>query len=299
MKAKVIYATLLLTLFTAVFSQTSNHVESKPDLHEEMMTVPLYENKITDYRVSQTIRHGVKWSSILSMPTAAVVLYNLRENISEGDFYVKTAIMLSSGTGAALGLLGGGIYGYVRGVQLNRKSGHRTQKYRFGHELIIESAPPHAENITSYSLTYQTLGNLSFAIPTEYRLGYASRIYNSANFFTYLNFTEYNAEVHKIYFDALFNSNRDIFQFHYGIGGGYSWGELKLEESFETVKKEQLSGVFLYPLAGMTMNMYDFMYFRMEGKYELSYFNSEISDYFDNPETGYFVLSFSFGTYLF
>jgi hypothetical protein len=283
----------VVTLFfiaQSVYTQ-SDSIQIKPDLHKEMITVPLYENTYPDYKQSQAIRYAVKWCSFGLIPGFFWGKYEV----------IGTPAILA--TVVAVPVLGaiGGYFGRKYGIKLNEtKSADPrfvSKLYTFGHELsydklyVSEDKNYEVDISPKYSLVAQRRTN-SYFIPEEFRLGYSWKDwYNPVN--------DYDLWENRYNFDVLFNSGGKIFQVHYGIGGGYSWGELETEESTGAVKTENIHGLIFYPIAGVSANVNDFFYLRIEGKYELSYFNSEISDYFDNPETGYFVLSFSFGTYLF
>jgi hypothetical protein len=288
--------TILIFTLISVPVAKENDVLVKETISRNSIFKPLYENAYPDFKQSQTIRYAVKWGSFGLLPAA---FFGRFEMI--GSPSILTSVIAAPVLGAI-----GSFYGREYGKKLSKiKSadpGFVSKLYTFGHEIsydnffVSENKDFGLDSFTKYSITMQKRTN-SFFIPEEFRLGYSYNLWN----YWYGEkepLTEYELWENRYNIDMLFNSSGKVFQIHYGIGAGYSWGELNVIV-YETVSSENKRGMFFYPLLGVTINMYDFMYFRGEAKYELSGINSEISDYIDNPETEYLILSFSFGTYLF
>jgi hypothetical protein len=267
----------------------------------EMITVPLYENHIKDYRVSQTIRYGVKWTSIGSVPLTFLVMNDAHEDCE----FLCAAVVLSAAVLVPVAGAGGSAFGYYHGKRLNKikKSDpeYFTEAFSFGHEFsycqqFVKNSDFKAEYNPQYSLTYQHFGSNKF-IPSEYRLGFTVREFRENVFEDYMSDSDVKEK--RLSFDVLFNSNSDVFQLYYGIGAGYSWGEHLAQIDYENTETEKICGYFLYPLAGATFNVIDLFYLRLEGYYEMSEFYKIVTDIYGSPDAFSYGLRFSFGTYLF
>jgi hypothetical protein len=298
MKAKVITAILILTLFTTTFAQDANTQEKIPYRHKEMMKVPLYEKNISDYRVSKSLKYGLNWMTIGAVPYPLLRMYN--DSFTDGLALIS-AIIFCPSTGVL-----GGAYGYWRGIGMNKKKvgdpDFYTEMPVIGHEFSYvksfrsKDSKYDQDDTPKYSLVYQVFSKDEF-VPSEYRLGFTVREFRENVFEDYMS--DINAIEKRLSFDVLFNSNKDKFQLHYGLGAGYSWGEATTEIDYENSETEKMDGFFIYPIAGITVNANDFFYIRFEGYYELSEFRLKVSDLYGRKEQGCPGMSFSFGTYLF
>ena len=293
---KKIITTLILFCFISI--SLSDEIQKIPFKKQNDPTVPLYENSSPfwqDYRVNQTIKQSIRWAS--AGVGVGIVSYLASDQDSEGDTILS--ILLAGGLGIA-GCVGGGISGYFDGVKYNNtkqsNSSFHTNKYSIGQEFEYSYTSFLGNGITSrdtpkYSLTFQTFHKHRFA-PSEYRVSISGASIGFLN-------NNFGIEPRTLSLDILFNSNKNYFQFHYGFGAGYSRGYLT-DEYYSITTGQKVSGILFYPLAGVTINFMDFFYGRIEGRYELSQFYYNLSDYYDGePQTGAFNIGFSFGTYLF
>lgn len=297
MKSIAITIILILALFSTAFAQ-----EEVPNLHEEMMYVPMYESQIQDYRVSQAIRYGVKWTSIGNVPLTFFLMNNYHENC---EFICIAVFLAELAAVPSFGLMGS-TYGYFRGKRMNRikKSDPDivTKVFSVGHEFNYYLPLRSKENYLNieynpqYSLTYQHFSSNKF-VPSEYRLGFTKINYRENVFESYMS--DMNTNESKLNFDVLFNSNSDTFQLHYGIGAGYSWGEHITEIDYDNSETEKISGFFIYPVAGATINVIDFFYCRLEGFYEVSEFKKQATGFYGKAKSDTFGMKFSVGTYIF
>jgi|GEM_PF-3491055 len=299
MKRKVV--SCLLVLLCSVMNLSLQAQDSlKTVLKESVadpktnMFVPLYEKSNPDFLSSQTIRYAVKWGSFGLIPGA---FWGKHEVIG------TPAIITSVVAVPVLGMIGG-YFGRKYGMKLNKlKSSNpelSSKLYTVGHELgyeklfSSESDDYEIDSSPKYSIVVQKRSD-SFYIPEEYRIGFSWKLWHDIN-----SSDEFELWESRCNFDLLFNSSGKTFQFHYGLGGGYSWGELKAYTDSQSTKTVVNDGIFFfYPIAGITANAYDFFYIRIEGKYEYSEFYSKMTGFFGDVENGNFSIGFSFGTYLF
>lgn len=200
----------------------------------------------------------------------------------------------------------GGIYGYWKGKEINNKKlsnpDFHTDKYTIGHETCFEktflsdNTTYELDDAPKYSIAFQNFSNKLY-IPTEYRLGFTIKEWHEkiGEFWD----SDENFFEKRINFDILFNSNKNILNLHYGLGIGYSWTTHETEIDYNTTVSKNLEGAFCYPIAGLTLNVNDFFFLRLESKYEFSDIFNKITDFYGNPVYDNFNLGFTFGTYLF
>jgi len=297
---------LLLILSTSsILKSQENHTDSFTSVSElediQGASVPLYENIFQDYRESQAIKYGVKWASVSSIPFTFSKMYNLDE--SEWLiklFYISTVIAPPS-----FGVLGG-FYGYWKGRKFNElklsNPDFHTPKYTIGHETCFEKT--FLSDNANYKLTDELRYSIAFQnytkelyIPTEYRLGFTIKEWNEKNGVFWDS--DENFFEKRVNFDVLFNSNKKLLNLHYGLGFGYSWTKHETEIDYDTTVSKNVDGSFFYPIAGITLNVNDFFYLRLESKYEFSDIFNKITDFYGAGHYSNFNLGFSFGTYLF
>lgn len=301
MRSNVLFVSLILTLFVTPFLNAQDSLKFRynfeVDSTETKLKIPLYETASPfwqDYRVNQSFSNSIKWGSMMTVVGAAMLL-----NGGEGFIGPLIAVSLPF-----IGVIGGGFNGYLNGVNLNEEKKidprFHTLRKHIGYEA--EANTTTIDDITFFnskgSLSYQPL-TIKKYWPSEYRFGLS---FNKTAWMGESNNDlyeyEYSYRENRFDFSALYNSNKSYFQFHYGFGGGYSWGENEtVNESSITYNK--LYGAYVYPLAGITINFNDFIYFRAEGRYELSQFYLKLLDYADYPAMSNLSFGFSFGTYIF
>jgi hypothetical protein len=270
------------------------------DSINDLMTVPLYENYISDYTKSQPILYGIRISSFGLIPYTLVKMTEGgdSDNFLSGLTLIGTMIIVPS-----LGVIGGG-YGYLHGKYLNELKKNdpdfHTEVCYFGHEFSYErsfliSDPDYKLYDTpKYSFVLQNFSNNEL-YPSEVRLGFTVKEWRKETSFLSLDEQEYaNYTERKLNLDFLFHSNSQEIQFYYGFGLGYS----SVEKATE-VDSDKITGMFFYPLAGVTFNFNDYCYLRLEGRLELSEIQKEISADFGETDYALPCFNLSFGTYIF
>ncbi|MDA3885488.1 MAG: hypothetical protein PF638_07850 [Candidatus Delongbacteria bacterium] len=286
---------LIIFMTSTVFCQENEIVILNKNID---LSVPLYEYSSSffrDYRVNQTIQESIKWSSISVIPSVLI----LASGDAEGFILPLVAISIPIG-----GFIGGGVNGYHNGVKFNQLKrsdpSFQLNRNKFGYEA--EAYTTTSNGLTFFnskgSLCYQSFENKKY-FPSEYRLGVSflkSVWYEDDDELASTPF--YSYKENRIDFNAIYNSNQTYFQFHYGFGGGYSWGKHTIETSSD-ITTNKLNGAYIYPLAGITINFNDFFYCRVEGRYELSQFYYKLLDYADYPHYSNISVGFVAGTYIF
>lgn len=294
---------LLLSLFSTLFAQILNSNDSLNITEmslEQDLNIALFERSSPfwkDYRTNQTIQSAIKWGSVSSVVAVGV----LAGGSMEGNVF----IFLAAFAIPPVSFLYGAYDGYHYGKGLNKhKNVHpefRLKRKHIGYEAEITAT-------TSNGLTFPNAkGSLCFQplkirkyMPSEYRFGLSFlrdvwlKDYDEDENEPFYSYSENRADL-----SFLYNSNRTYFQFHWGFGGGYSWGSHEMDIDDKTVESVNIKGAFIYPLAGITVNFNDFFYLRAEGRYELSQFYYELIKYADYPASTNVSLGFSFGTYIF
>jgi hypothetical protein len=272
------------------------------DSIEDEMTVPLYENNIKDYRISQPIKYGVKLASYGVVPYLLYKMDSRGENVDMVDGIIVAGSVIGT---ISLGVIGGA-YGYWHGKNLIKVKesdpGFYTGVCYFGHEFsydntyIASGKSYDLKSTPKYSFVFQNYTE-KLIIPSEYRIGFTIKEWFDSEDGYWSSDDRFVEK--RINFDILFNSNKDYFQLHYGLGSGYSWGTHETVIDSENNETENTYGLFFYPILGITINANDFFYLRVEGKYEYSEFYNEMTDFFGDTENGNFNIGFSFGTYIF
>lgn len=306
---KVFLLLMLAVCIINVFGeQLSDNVFSHKTNFHNNLNIPLYEKSnsfMNDYRVNQTIQQTIRWANIGAGVGVSTAIILTRDEI-DGFAILGLGLL-----GTTLGVIGGPIYGFVHGSQLQEykkvNPNFYGRRYRLGNEFssVIPFTKIASVN-PKYYLNLQTFSSNKFS-PSEYRFGIIIKEWTNEDTdhdmegYTHWHF----AEEMKLDFNVLFNSNKRIFNLFYGAGIGYSWGENRDtyhpddnndDYIYENTK---LEGLFFHPIAGISVNFADFFFGRLEIDYELSGFFYKAIEYNDYPYTGNAHLSFSLGTYLF
>lgn len=307
MRSNVLFFSLILTLFAAPFLYAQDSLKFRynfvNDSINDVMIVPLYENYVSDYTKSQPFKYGIKIASFGFIPYTLVKMAEVgsRDDFLSGLTFIGTIIIVPS-----LGVIGGG-YGYLHGKYLNdlkkNDPDFHTEVCYFGHEFSFEqsfliSDPDYKLFDTpKYSFVLQNFSNNEL-YPSEVRLGFTVKEWSiETSYFDEMPDANYTEK--KLNLDFLFHSNLQEIQFYYGFGLGYSSAEKVTEVDSESVYSDKITGMFFYPLAGVTFNFNDYCYLRLEGRVELSENQKEISDDFGEPDYVLPCFNFSFGTYIF
>jgi len=302
--------TLILAFVTFVTSVFANDIAMQSLEKSQIKTdlsLPLYEQSspfLANYRVNQTMRQTIRWANIMTVaPVATVILLDTNSEILNDPW----APLIFGTLGGTLGFLGGSIGGAIHGNNLYHKKqtnpDFHTKRYQFGNECGTKITMTEVGSTSQfYYLNYQNLESIKFQ-PSEYRLGMIYKRWINENEEPGHN---YSAEETKLDFNVLFNSNRGYLQLFYGAGLGYSWGYNKDiyfseydDEEDEVRVRKNIEGFFLHPIGGVSINLADFMFIRLEADYEFSTFYYKAKKYNDYPLAGNASLGLTFGTYLF
>lgn len=303
MKSMAITAILIVALFSTLFAQIPNANDSLQlavRFPEEDLNIPLFEKSSRfwkDYRTNQTIQSAVKWGSVSSVVAVGI--------LAGGSGGGNVLIFLTAFAIPPASFLYGAYDGYFYGNYLNeyKKSNpefHLMRKH-IGYEAEVTATTSNGltfPNAKGY-LCYQPL-KIKKYMPSEYRFGLSFlrdvwlKDFDEDENEPFYSYTENRADL-----SFLYNSNKRYFQFHWGYGGGYSWGSHEIDINDVTVESANVKGVFVYPLAGITVNFNDFFYVRAEGRYELSQFYYELLKYADYPVSTNVSIGLSIGTYIF
>lgn len=297
MSLKMFTSCIILQVFISLIAQDSLKISDI--VFEENLNTPLFENSSPfwkDYRTNQSVQNSFKWASIGSVVCVAV----LAGGSGSGNFI---AYMLAF-AGPPIGLIYGAYDGYFYGAELNEyKKSHpefHLQRKHIGYEAEVTATTSNGltfPNAKGY-LCYQPLVIKKY-MPSEYRFGlsFSRDVWleddDEIDTTPFYSYSENRTDL-----SLLYNSNKKYFQFHWGFGAGYSWGNHEIQTG-DYIETYPVKGVFVYPLAGFTVNFNDFFYVRAEGRYELSQFYYELLEYADYPVSTNFSLGFSFGTYIF
>ncbi|MBT3756449.1 MAG: hypothetical protein HOD64_00600 [Candidatus Cloacimonetes bacterium] len=305
----IIFLIILLIIFSNVFSELSETSNDSLQTYEQNdLRIPMYErqdNALKDFRVNQTFRQAIRWANI-----GAITGVGLAIAIAPEDDYGLAPLAFGL-LGTTVGIIGGPIYGIIYGYELEehkkKNTDFHTKRYRIGNEFSNAiSLTKVASMNPKYFINLQTFSSDKY-FPTEYRVGVMRKEWTNEDEdydmegYTHRHF----AEEIKIDFNVLFNSNKRFIIFFYGGGIGYSWGENRDTYHPDDIHDDwihmntQLEGIFIHPIAGISINFADFFFGRFEIDYELSTFFYKARDYNDYPYAGNAHISFSFGTYLF
>ena len=308
MKKEILILLLLIVFYNVFGEQPSINPDSLITNKHYNFRIPMYEksnNYLNDFRVNQTIQQTIRWANIgAGIGVSAALIF------APDDDYGLAPLAFGL-LGTTLGVIGGPIYGFVHGHKLEKYKKDNpffhTRRYRLGNEFssVIPFTKVASFN-PKYYLNLQTFPSKKFS-PSEYRLGIIRKEWNNENRdhdmegYTHWHF----AEEIKLDFNILFNSNKRIINLFYGAGIGYSWGENRDtyhpddNNNSYIYENTKLEGLFIHPIAGVSINFADFFFGRLEINYEFSSFFYKAREYNDYPYSGNAHLSFSLGTYLF
>ncbi|MDX9696960.1 MAG: hypothetical protein RBT49_14310 [Bacteroidales bacterium] len=263
---------------------------------DDVRGICLYENSnnflSNDYRINQSIVQGTRF---LSFSTG--VAYQIATNTRfEGPVYPVSIV-----SGVCISSVFGVYYGYKKGVELNRNKNvnpkSKVHKYTIGHEFQVDytfiNDDVNVYNSHNHALLIYLQGSKIY-LPAEIRIRKGISDIEVKSNKGELNFDTLGLEI-------LYNSIDDLLQFYYGFSIGYTWGNYSIYDDYNMTYEDtkEIKGYSFSPIGGITLNLYDVSFIRLESKYVFSQVYSDIKKITDSDTDKNYNLSMIFGTYLF
>ncbi len=278
---KRIWILFLLFLITKSISaqeiQWQNITRDNPDKTFDYFKHPLYEHNPykTNYKATYFI-HGVFDGTMAGFLGGVALTHQLVGD--SGDLGAAIAWAIFPTTGAAIGLVSGGIIGHKKGIRYQNKlensPGYYGIRRHFGYSVYgISTTDMQLYTSPGAALVVRKWTNNKY-VPNKIFISFENERYDGQT--TLINSRVYNYWGNAKNYELLFQyaNQPNFISYHYGLGLGYAEGSF--EEEWKDpitayIKKTEstpINTLYLFVNTGIELNLNDFIFLQADVEFD-------------------------------